>query len=121
MIFAQRPECPFAVLVIGFCGKLLFEPFHLLLAQGIKVVAVLLGDMEAVNNQTGCDVVMCGDILLNSIQVAFPHVGGEGMYGWAQPLRYLVQKGAHCRFFRSGRTAKIRTLPSFWRVVMMAA
>ena len=36
-------------------------------------------------------------------------------------VAYFVQKGSHCCFFRSGSTARMRTLPSFWRVVMMAA
>ena len=52
MILAQRPKCAFNILSVNVWGKFLFETFHLLLTQAVKVITVLLGNMEAVNNQT---------------------------------------------------------------------
>jgi len=56
----------------------LFELLHLLFAQRVKVVSVLLRHMEAVYHQVSCDILVRIDVFLHGIQVAFPHISGEG-------------------------------------------
>ena len=50
MILAERPEYSFDVLSIDIWGEFLVEPFHLLLTQLVKVISVLLSNMETVNH-----------------------------------------------------------------------
>lgn len=121
MIFAQQPEGAFALLVIDFLGEFLFQPLEFLFAQIVKIIAILLGDMKAINDQSSSDLCVRRNEVFDGSEIAFPHIRGEMRNRAAQGGGNLFKKGAYRRFFRSGKTANTRTLPFAGLTVTMAA
>ena len=83
MIFAQGPKHPFAICIIGFGGKLLFQTLDLLFSQVIKILSIVLGKMKSVNDRRGGHIIMLIDKFINRIDETFPHIGGAIVDGGA--------------------------------------